>query len=307
MRLAIIELGNGATLQALSEAIRAAGIGGQPSDTSLPLGDQIKQALNTQDIDGVALQPLAIRGIGEGRAEVDRVLARWPVPLISRDDQSLVATNELAEILEVLGPLLVQPVNDWRLLHTGTDSGMTVHVQIAETNSGKLDHLLILETNIDDMSPQFYELLVERLFAAGARDVWTTPIIMKKQRPATMLSTLVRPSDQDLIVAILIEQSTTLGVRITSIERIAAERRIESVVTRVGEVRIKLKIWQGRVLDAVPEYDDCAALARAHDLPIRGIWVEAATMAQVFIGRQVEGRALHLRTLDQGGIPHSSD
>lgn len=148
------------------------------------------------------------------------------------------------------------------------------------------ESLVVLDTNIDDMNPQFFEILVERLFTSGALDVWTTPISMKKGRSAQQLSVLARPIDRNGLIAEMIEHSTTLGVRASSIERFAADRRFESILTKWGDVRIKLKIWNGRVLDIAPEYDDCAALARAHDVGVREIWTEAYRIGGVYVGRR---------------------
>ena len=96
------------------------------------------------------------------------------------------------------------------------------------------ESLFVLDTNIDDMNPQFFEILIERLFAAGALDVWTSPISMKKGRSAQLLSVLARPADRDELISQLIEHSTTLGVRCTPTERFAADRRFESVLTKWG-------------------------------------------------------------------------
>jgi uncharacterized protein (TIGR00299 family) protein len=145
--------------------------------------------------------------------------------------------------------------------------------------------LTVVETNIDDMNPQFVEIVTERLFAAGALDVWTTPIGMKKGRTALQISALCRPVDAERASAILIEQTTTLGVRQYQVDRIAADRQFESVETRWGTVRVKLKIWNGRVIDANPEYDDCAAIARRRDAGLREVWSEAHRIAEAFIGR----------------------
>jgi uncharacterized protein (TIGR00299 family) protein len=146
---------------------------------------------------------------------------------------------------------------------------------------------LLLETNIDDMNPQFLELLVERLFEADALDVWLTPIQMKKNRPATMVSVLCASSKRQELEDVLIRNSSTLGVRATAIDRTKAPRRIETVVTKWGDVRVKLRGWHGRVIDAVPEYDDCARIARDHDIPIRDIWNEAHRIAEPYVGRRI--------------------
>ena len=143
---------------------------------------------------------------------------------------------------------------------------------------------ILLETNIDDMNPQFFELLSDRLFAAGALDVWLTPITMKKGRPATQVSIIAAAHSRRELEDILILNSTTLGVRARPIERVKAARRIESVTTRWGDIRVKLRGWNGRVLDARPEYDDCVTIARTRDIPIREVWNEAARLGEVYVG-----------------------
>jgi uncharacterized protein (TIGR00299 family) protein len=159
---------------------------------------------------------------------------------------------------------------------------------VAEVSNSDGETLTVLETNIDDMSPQFVEILIERLFSGGALDAWTTAIGMKKGRPALLISALCRPSDAEALTALLIQQSTTLGVRRTSVTRTAADRQMETVLTRWGPVRIKLKIWHGRVIDLMPEYDDCAAIARVQDIPVRDVWNEAYQIGQVYVGRRTE-------------------
>ncbi|MEA2586513.1 MAG: pyridinium-3,5-bisthiocarboxylic acid mononucleotide nickel chelatase [Thermomicrobiales bacterium] len=147
---------------------------------------------------------------------------------------------------------------------------------------------IVIETNIDDMNPQAYELLTERLFAAGALDVWLTPIVMKKGRPATQLSALCPAGKRQAVQAALIENSTTLGVRTTAIDRTKADRRIETVTTRWGDIRVKLRGWDGRVIDVAPEYDDCVRIARTADIPFREIWNEAHRIAEVYVGRKLD-------------------
>jgi uncharacterized protein (TIGR00299 family) protein len=145
---------------------------------------------------------------------------------------------------------------------------------------------LLLETNLDDMNPQHFELLAERLFAAGALDVWLTPIVMKKGRPATTVSAICAADRRSAVEEALFLNSTSLGVRARTIDRTKAARRFETVVTRWGDVRIKLRGWRGRVIDAAPEYDDCARIARDVDIPIRDVWNEAHRIAEAYVGRR---------------------
>jgi uncharacterized protein (TIGR00299 family) protein len=145
---------------------------------------------------------------------------------------------------------------------------------------------LLLETNVDDMNPQFWELTSERLFAAGALDVWLTPITMKKGRPATQISVLAPTARRLELESTLIENTSTLGVRALPIERTKAARQTDAVTTRWGDVSIKIRIWNGRAIDIAPEYDDVVAIARAHDVPIRVVWNEAYRLGESRIGQR---------------------
>jgi uncharacterized protein (DUF111 family) len=107
---------------------------------------------------------------------------------------------------------------------------------------------ILLETNIDDMNPQFFAPLTDRLFASGALDVWLTPIIMKKGRPGTLVSAIVPVNRQDEVTRTLVLESTTLGVRSSLIAMERAPRRFVTVTTRWGEVQLKLRGWEGRVI-----------------------------------------------------------
>jgi pyridinium-3,5-bisthiocarboxylic acid mononucleotide nickel chelatase len=149
---------------------------------------------------------------------------------------------------------------------------------------------ILLETNIDDMNPEFYEPLIDLLFQHGALDVYLTPITMKRGRPATKVSAISDLEHRAGLENVLMEHSTTLGVRMTPIERTKAGRRIETITTRWGEVRVKLKIWDGRVTDATPEYADCYRIVQDHGVPIRLVYGEVVRIAESFIGRQVQGQ-----------------
>jgi uncharacterized protein (TIGR00299 family) protein len=159
---------------------------------------------------------------------------------------------------------------------------------IGETASAEVsaDGELLLETNIDDMNPQFFAPLSDRLFAAGALDVWLTPVTMKKGRPATIVSAIVPTGRRDEIEHVLFAETTTLGIRATLISRTRASRRFVQVTTRWGDIRLKLRGWNDRVTGAMPEYDDCLHLSRERDVPIAEIWGEAKRLGDVFIGQR---------------------
>ena len=145
---------------------------------------------------------------------------------------------------------------------------------------------LLLESNIDDMNPQFFAPLSERLLAAGALDVWLTPTMMKKGRPATIVSAIVPAHRREEVERTFFINSTTLGVRAVSIDRTRAPRLFVPVITRWGEVQLKLRGWDGRVIGAMPEYDDCQRLSQESGAPIQEIWGEANRLGEVIIGRR---------------------
>ncbi|NOZ25456.1 MAG: nickel pincer cofactor biosynthesis protein LarC [Nitrospirae bacterium] len=129
------------------------------------------------------------------------------------------------------------------------------------------ERITVIETNIDDMNPQVYEYLMERLFGAGALDVFLTTVIMKKSRPGVLLRVLVHPASSRRIMDILFEETTTLGIRFHETERICLERRTEEVSTEFGPVRYKVVTAEGYGR-AVPEYEDCRRIAETTGLPL---------------------------------------
>lgn len=134
----------------------------------------------------------------------------------------------------------------------------------ASLGNGLLSETLtVVECNIDDMNPEFYDYVLERLFAVGGLDVWMQPIQMKKNRPAVLLSALCDAPKRDKIIATMLRETTTLGVRTRETQRISLPRRSETVETPFGAVRVKIASWeQGEVERITPEWDDVARLAR---------------------------------------------
>lgn len=138
--------------------------------------------------------------------------------------------------------------------------------------------LVLLQANIDDQPAEQLAYVAEQLFVQGALDVWWTAIGMKKSRSALMLSVLVRPDDEQASVTTIFRETTSLGVRRQPIERWTCARAMRTVETPWGPVRVKEQRWHGELLGAAPEYEDCAALARTHGVPLRMVYaaVQAA-------------------------------
>jgi uncharacterized protein (TIGR00299 family) protein len=130
-----------------------------------------------------------------------------------------------------------------------------------------VEELAVVETNIDDLNPQVYAYVMERLLAADALDVSMAPVQMKKNRPGVLLSVLCRPGDQDAVARILFQETTTLGVRRSRVERVSLPRSIQTVETPFGLVRVKVASWEGGVR-VTPEFEDCRIAAEAHGAPL---------------------------------------
>ncbi len=142
------------------------------------------------------------------------------------------------------------------------------------------DQIAVLEANIDDMNPQFFEPLLDHLFEAGALDVSLTPLLMKKSRPGSLLTVLAEPSDSDRLASLILDHSTTFGVRCRTASRWKRARDFVTATTSYGPVRIK-RGWEGdRLSILTPEYEDCRRLALAAGLPIQVVYDAAQQAAR---------------------------
>ncbi len=150
-----------------------------------------------------------------------------------------------------------------------------LRVLIGEQNKPlgcKVETLIMLETNIDDLNPEIYAYVMEKLFAEGALDVFMAPIQMKKNRPATQFSVLCREKDAAKIREILFMETSTLGIRETTIRRHSLERNTQKVETPWGEVNIKIAHLPNGELKVAPEYEDCRRLAQQHDIALMNVY-----------------------------------
>ena len=132
-----------------------------------------------------------------------------------------------------------------------------------------IDNLTLLETNIDDLSPQILGYVMDRAFEIGALDCWFTPIQMKKNRPAVMLSVLCEPEARSRITDLIYQETSTLGIRVREVERECLEREVISVETAFGSVDVKLARLRGRVVNVMPEYDQVRSRALENNVAFR--------------------------------------
>jgi uncharacterized protein (TIGR00299 family) protein len=141
------------------------------------------------------------------------------------------------------------------------------------------DEMTVVETNIDDSSPEIYDYVMERLFEAGARDVWLTPIQMKKNRPGTLLRVLSEPGTAQAMASIILRETSAIGVRLFEVRRLALEREQLTVSTRFGPVAVKRSISLDGSFNLAPEYEDCKRLARQHSAPLKTVYDAALAAA----------------------------
>ena len=133
-------------------------------------------------------------------------------------------------------------------------------------------HMTLIETNIDDMTAEHLGYVQGRLFDAGARDVWFTPIQMKKNRPGTMISALGPAYLETALADLLLRETSTFGVRVRAVSRYEADREVVTVQTSLGRMAVKVKKLDGAVVAVSPEFDDCSRVAKEKGLPIQDVY-----------------------------------
>lgn len=208
------------------------------------------------------------------------------VPIYALDTKHELATPTGAAIVSTLcrdfGRL---PEMEFKLIGTGAGSlnplehPNTLRILIGQRPYLESDdEVIVIETNIDDMDPRVYEHVMDRLLEAGALDVFLTQIIMKKTRPAVRLSSICKPEMIDALTAIMLKETTTLGVRVYGAGRRILQRNIIQVKTRYGDIRVKIGSLERRVVKSIPEYRDCSRAAKKHGVPLLRV-IKAAERA----------------------------
>jgi pyridinium-3,5-bisthiocarboxylic acid mononucleotide nickel chelatase len=160
---------------------------------------------------------------------------------------------------------------------------ITVGESTAEANAGEgaratqVSHetISVIEANLDDLNPQVFGYVMDRLLEAGALDVFGTPVQMKKNRPGTLLTVLAKPEDVDKLEHIIFAETTTIGVRSREEKRQVLARKWNTVSTRYGDVRIKIASLNGSVTNYAPEYEDCRRIAAERRVPLKTVMQEA--------------------------------
>lgn len=233
--------------------------------------------------------------VGSGTVEMEH--GRFPVPppavVELLRDVPTYATDIKGELVTPTGAAVIStvcksygPLPPMRVAAAGYGAGgrtyerfpNALRVFVGEIDSDALsEKLLMIETNLDDASPQVVGHVMERAFALGALDCYFTPVQMKKNRPGVLISILCRPADRETLTGLLFEETTTLGVRSYEVERRALGREFVRVGTEFGEISVKVARRDGRVVNLAPEYDDCREAALRAGVALR--IVESAARA----------------------------
>jgi uncharacterized protein (DUF111 family) len=265
----------------------------------LYLGSGVGLALDELDVDACEVSPL---NLGAGHIEDNQVLQPIPHPLTVElvRDCPVHGSTFFGELTTIDGAAIVTalatrfgPLPSMTLWRTGyglvmpDDGASALHVQVMLGEvEGAVDgdRIAVLEANIDDMNPEFYEAIYARLFAQGALDVTLTPMMMKKNRPANKLTVLTPLDLANAMSQLMLLETSTFGVRMYEAQRRKLDRFWRDVETRCGVIPVKCGVLDGRIVQAAPEYDACKQLAEEHGIPVRLIYAEAAGRASAWLG-----------------------
>ena len=153
-----------------------------------------------------------------------------------------------------------------------------LRVYLGESETGGTDVIRVIETNIDDMNPEIYEYVLEKLLGAGALDAFLTGVSMKKGRPGALLTVLAEADKEEALCEIILRETTSIGVRIREERRRKLDRELIEIDTEYGPVKVKVSSYQGQVVTRSPEYEDCKRIAQERDVPLKDVY-RAAELA----------------------------
>jgi len=236
--------------------------------------------------DRVVCSPLNVGG-----GMVDSAHGRFPVPAPATvallGDAPVYSGTVQKELVTPTGALIATsyassfgPIPAMSIERVGYGAGdrddpatpNVLRIMIGRAEAGpSTERVSVIECEIDDMNPQIFGVVMERLYAAGALEVFYVPVQMKKNRPGTLLSVVAAPDQRSRMTAIIFRETTTIGLRYYDVDRECLERRIVPVETPLGIVRFKVASRGGDVINAVPEFEDCAKLSAAHNLPVKEV------------------------------------
>lgn len=241
-------------------------------------------------LDRLGITRVVASPLNTGSGTVATAHGRLPVPapatLRLLEGASVYSSGVEMELVTPTGALLVTgyadtygPLPPVRVVKTGYGAGSkdlpgtanVLRAVLAEEASGGATRVIVLACNIDDMNPQFFGGVMEHLYGAGALDVCYAPVQMKKNRPGTMVTIVAPIARREALLEVLFRETTTIGVRYHDADRTCLDREWVEVATPFGSVRIKIARRNGAVVNAAPEYDDCAARAAEHGVAVKDV------------------------------------
>ena len=257
-------------------------------------------ALRSLSLDHVVISPIAT---GKGLVRSEHGELPLPAPAvveILKDTRATIYGRGTKELVTPTGAALVAAaaadfgdIPPMSIDGVGCGAGsaefdfpniVRVLVGTAVSESPQPTAEILIETNIDDMSPELFPHIIEQLFAAGAQDAWITPIVMKKGRPAFTLSVLCAPGLEAEVAEVLFRETTTLGTRTTAVSKRAVAREWVDTEIAGEKVRVKIGRYNGEVSTVAPEHGDALAAAEASGLPLKQVYAAASEQAKRRIG-----------------------
>jgi uncharacterized protein (TIGR00299 family) protein len=240
--------------------------------------------------DRVVVSPLNVGG-GMVRSAHGVFPVPAPATVSLLGDAPVYSRGPQAELLTPTGALLLTghasafgPVPAMRILKTGYGAGdkdfaetpNVLRLMVGEAAEARAtERVVVMACEIDDMNPQIFGVLMDRLYAAGALEVFYQPVQMKKNRPGTLVTVIASPATRNELAGIVFRETTTIGVRYQDMERERLDREWVPVDTTYGQVRIKVAHHAGTVLNAAPEFDDCVRLATERGVPVKDVHAAA--------------------------------
>ncbi|OFW24218.1 MAG: TIGR00299 family protein [Acidobacteria bacterium RIFCSPLOWO2_02_FULL_65_29] len=247
-------------------------------------------ALEWAGADRIVCSPL---NVGGGTVQSAHGLLPVPAPATVKllGDAPIYSGTVQKELVTPTGALIATsyassfgPIPSMAVEHVGYGAGErdtpgapnVLRVLIGRATNRAADHgeaerVVVIECEIDDMNPQLFGVAMDRLYASGALEVFYVPVQMKKNRPGTLLTVVASPEQRASLAEVIFRETTTIGIRYSEVERECLRREIVQVQTPIGPVRFKLAWRNGRVINAVPEFEDCSTLATANNLSVKDV------------------------------------
>jgi uncharacterized protein (TIGR00299 family) protein len=256
-------------------------------------------ALETLGVERIVASPL---NVGSGTVRAAHGVYPVPAPATVKllEGVPMYAGSQQAELVTPTGALLISsyasaygPIPPMRVRAVGYGAGTrdfadapnvlrvlvgdAVEMTAATPDGQLVETVVVIEAEIDDMNPQIFGVVMERLLTEGALDVFYTPIQMKKNRPGTLLTVIAAPEARSRLTATIFRETTTIGVRYHAMARECLERETVTVETALGAVRVKVARRNGAIVNVSPEFEDCVRLAGQHNRPVKEVQALAST------------------------------